>query len=541
MDDVANKHLTKIAKSTLRMSDAGALVMGGQTKEEARSHLKKMGHSEKEIAKLEESATSKNLEHDEKWEKEQEATRKRVKDLNKDNIKGMMKHLDKEIRKEGTEDMKMSLDTIKRHQEELKNPNLDSAAREMREKQITMHKEKLKNVQDIIATKENAEIGVTESEYHHGVEVEKPFKATITHGMSGVKRQQVYMAKNKDEAMKKAQKQHAGTHHFVSSIDECADMTDEGKLLEGFVEVPNSIDEALKVGDDVSINAHTNKYHGKLGTISALNHAGNAHLVNIWHPTTGKRIASEHFPESSLVKESIDENLEARYSDEDRAAMAKHVMTMNKASQHLVGFEKANEHVHRNRYKKAKAAYDAIKNKYSMKEEQMPKNTLINDIKQKNENASPTIKNMLLAKVGQYVSNIKQSIAKESFLGETFWIKQSIADHSNQMQDKLAKVGYEGSEEHQDDLKFMGSLQKDLKNAKLKKNESLDKMDESFAWLTNDPEVANHLKKIDKEHDTARDKAKHLPFEQKVAAYKVAKENKIKGYEEARQMAKEKK
>ena len=407
MKDVADKHLTKISKATLKMSDAGALVMGGQTKEEARSHLKKMGHSEKEISKLE----------------------------------------------EGTEDMKMSLDAIKRHQEELKNPNLDSAAREMREKQIAMHKEKLKNVCSPVGDKSDA---MTES---------SKFMVTLKHGTTGHKRMVVVHADDMDAAQKSAEKEHAGTDYAVKDVQRH--------------ELDEMTNEALKVGDDVFINAHTNKYHGKLGTISALNHAGNAHLVNIWHPTTGKRIASEHFPESSLVKESINENIEARYSDEDRAAMAKHVMTMNKAAQHLVGFEKANEHVHRNRYKKAKAAYDAIKNKYPMKEEQMPKNTLINDIKQKNENATPTIKNMLLAKVGQYVSNIKQSIAKESFLDENFWIKQAIADHSNQMQDKLANVGYEGSEEHQDDLKFMGSLQKDLKNAKLKKNESLDKMDES--------------------------------------------------------------
>jgi hypothetical protein len=118
-----------------------------------------------------------------------------------------------------------------------------------------------------------------------------------------------------------------------------------------------------------------------------------------------------------------------------------------------------------------KKAYIDIKNRYapkgkSIKEEEMPKSTLINDIKQKNENAAPTIKNMLLAKVGQYVSNIKKSIAKESFLGENFAIKQAIIDHGNQMQEKLAKDGYKGSREHEDDQDVMDSLQKDLKNSK---------------------------------------------------------------------------
>jgi hypothetical protein len=50
----SDEHMTKIAKKTLKMSDTGAMVMGGMTKDEARKHLAKVGHSAEEIAKLEE-------------------------------------------------------------------------------------------------------------------------------------------------------------------------------------------------------------------------------------------------------------------------------------------------------------------------------------------------------------------------------------------------------------------------------------------------------------------------------------------------------
>ena len=53
-EDVPTKHQLKIAKDTLRMSDAGAHVAGGMNKEEARAFLKKQGWSEEKIAKLEE-------------------------------------------------------------------------------------------------------------------------------------------------------------------------------------------------------------------------------------------------------------------------------------------------------------------------------------------------------------------------------------------------------------------------------------------------------------------------------------------------------
>ena len=43
MEDVARKHQLKIARDTLRMSDVGALIMGGMTKEEARDFLRKYG------------------------------------------------------------------------------------------------------------------------------------------------------------------------------------------------------------------------------------------------------------------------------------------------------------------------------------------------------------------------------------------------------------------------------------------------------------------------------------------------------------------
>jgi hypothetical protein len=55
MTDVFAKHQLKIARQTLRYSDAGALIMGGMTKEEARLILAKNGWSKARIAKLEES------------------------------------------------------------------------------------------------------------------------------------------------------------------------------------------------------------------------------------------------------------------------------------------------------------------------------------------------------------------------------------------------------------------------------------------------------------------------------------------------------
>ena len=39
MIDVARKHQLRIARDTLRMSDVGALIMGGMTKDEARAIL----------------------------------------------------------------------------------------------------------------------------------------------------------------------------------------------------------------------------------------------------------------------------------------------------------------------------------------------------------------------------------------------------------------------------------------------------------------------------------------------------------------------
>jgi hypothetical protein len=39
---VFDKHQLKIAKDTLKMSDAGALIMGGMTKEEARKVIKRL-------------------------------------------------------------------------------------------------------------------------------------------------------------------------------------------------------------------------------------------------------------------------------------------------------------------------------------------------------------------------------------------------------------------------------------------------------------------------------------------------------------------
>jgi hypothetical protein len=50
---VPEQHRKKIAINTLKMSDAGARIMGGMTKEEARNFLKEIGYSDNQIRKLE--------------------------------------------------------------------------------------------------------------------------------------------------------------------------------------------------------------------------------------------------------------------------------------------------------------------------------------------------------------------------------------------------------------------------------------------------------------------------------------------------------
>ena len=50
---VPQKHQLKIAKDTLKMSDVGASVMGGMSKDEARKFLKSIGYNDKEISTLE--------------------------------------------------------------------------------------------------------------------------------------------------------------------------------------------------------------------------------------------------------------------------------------------------------------------------------------------------------------------------------------------------------------------------------------------------------------------------------------------------------
>lgn len=50
---VPEKHQLNIAKKTLKMSDTGANIMGGMTKQEARGFLKKIGWSENKIKQLE--------------------------------------------------------------------------------------------------------------------------------------------------------------------------------------------------------------------------------------------------------------------------------------------------------------------------------------------------------------------------------------------------------------------------------------------------------------------------------------------------------
>jgi hypothetical protein len=50
---VPEKHQLRIALQTLKMTDAGANIMGGMNKEEARSFLKSKGYSDQQIQKLE--------------------------------------------------------------------------------------------------------------------------------------------------------------------------------------------------------------------------------------------------------------------------------------------------------------------------------------------------------------------------------------------------------------------------------------------------------------------------------------------------------
>lgn len=52
-DDVFDKHQTKIAKDTLRMSPLGASLMGGMNHEQARAHLRRVGWSDARISKHE--------------------------------------------------------------------------------------------------------------------------------------------------------------------------------------------------------------------------------------------------------------------------------------------------------------------------------------------------------------------------------------------------------------------------------------------------------------------------------------------------------
>jgi hypothetical protein len=50
---VPEKHQLRIALQTLKMTDAGANIMGGMNKEEARAFLKRMGYSDQSIQRLE--------------------------------------------------------------------------------------------------------------------------------------------------------------------------------------------------------------------------------------------------------------------------------------------------------------------------------------------------------------------------------------------------------------------------------------------------------------------------------------------------------
>ena len=53
---IPEQHQLKIAKSTLKMHDAGAMLMGGMSKDQARRFLKdRAGWSDERIKKLEET------------------------------------------------------------------------------------------------------------------------------------------------------------------------------------------------------------------------------------------------------------------------------------------------------------------------------------------------------------------------------------------------------------------------------------------------------------------------------------------------------
>jgi len=52
---VFDKHQKAVALKTLKYSDAGALIMGGMTKSEARTFLLKIGYSQARIDRVENS------------------------------------------------------------------------------------------------------------------------------------------------------------------------------------------------------------------------------------------------------------------------------------------------------------------------------------------------------------------------------------------------------------------------------------------------------------------------------------------------------
>lgn len=51
--DIFDKHRKKIAIATLKMTDIGAAMMGGMTKQEARGFLRSIGYSWKHISNIE--------------------------------------------------------------------------------------------------------------------------------------------------------------------------------------------------------------------------------------------------------------------------------------------------------------------------------------------------------------------------------------------------------------------------------------------------------------------------------------------------------
>lgn len=73
--NVPEKHQLKIARSTLKMSDAGAIVMGGMTKEEAKKVIKKLSEASDRTLKTQYKDPNRNVPYSVVAQAENEAKR----------------------------------------------------------------------------------------------------------------------------------------------------------------------------------------------------------------------------------------------------------------------------------------------------------------------------------------------------------------------------------------------------------------------------------------------------------------------------------